>query len=211
MRRRRGEEKTDQEKMRDRLEIITRESRLLRVVKSEECNVKCQRYKMKYQVLGQCWRWRWRRWGVWERSWRGGGGGGRRRGHKQGKTRRKMGFRKRKHAGEVFFTNWAFPYLTIYRQLMAVDEQKEGSEIKRAKEDELRRKIVILKVIQLKMSVIKTKIQKAKWIPGETLVISPVIVRILSSNKLNRFPIINIHPHFSMLRHDNIQSFIKNM
>ena len=42
MRRRGGEEKSDKEKMRERLEIITRESRLLRVVsdvKSEECEV----------------------------------------------------------------------------------------------------------------------------------------------------------------------------
>ena len=42
MRRRGGEEKTDTEKMRERLEIITRESRILRVVSdvnSEECEV----------------------------------------------------------------------------------------------------------------------------------------------------------------------------
>ena len=52
MRRRRGEEKTDKDKMRDRLEIITRESRLLKVVsdvKSEECK-ECEVSKIKDEI-----------------------------------------------------------------------------------------------------------------------------------------------------------------
>jgi hypothetical protein len=45
MRRRRGEEETVEEKMRDRLEIITRESRLVKVV-SDVTSEECQEYEV---------------------------------------------------------------------------------------------------------------------------------------------------------------------